>query len=388
MASDIFEEIQEAFEEGGTALAFESLVQALQRDGDFHRLFEARTMQARHALGLPLLSSPHADELPAEIRAALEEQMVIACREVGEALLQSGNIVGGYQYLQMIGELEPIRLALETTSPEEQDLPSFIEIALSRGIHPVRGIDLILKHYGLCQAISACESLLAQGTPFPVRDQAIRRLVRAVHDELLSRLRGEIEQHEGKAPAVNEVEELIQERDWLFAEDNYHVDTSHLNAIVRMARLLGRGPETEHAIALCTYGDKLSTKYRYADPAPFENVYADSKRFFLVMAGRDAETGLAYFKEQAEKLDSNEVGTYPSEVYLHLLRETGRWQEAIEFIEKRLGDLPATLTSAINSLCEVSNNFDAMSRFARERHDPISFIAALALPHEPTQVRS
>lgn len=378
MPQDIFDEISNAFERGGTAQAIQSLINILKQSGDFHRLFEARTMQARHALGLPLLSSVPSSELPSDIRTQLEDQMIAACREVGEALLESGDIAAGYQYLQMIGELDPVRTALETISPEEQDVPSFVEIALSRGVHPVRGIDLILKHYGLCQAISACESLLAQGTPIPTRDQAIRRLVRAVHEELVHRLQSEIEQREGSAPTSSDVETLLKGRDWLFEEDNYHIDTSHLNAIVRMARLLGPGPEIEHAVALCTYGNQLSSKYRYPDPAPFEDVYSDSRRFFLILSGEDAEDGLRFFKEQAERLDPSEVGTYPSEVYLHLLRETGRWQDAIDYIEKRLSDLPSNLTSAINSLCEVSRNFDAMNRFARERHDPISFLASLA----------
>lgn len=378
MPRDIFDEISKAFERGGTAQALETLINILKQSGDFHRLFEARTMQARHALSLPLLSNPSSNELPPDVRIRLEDQMIAACREVGEALLESGDISAGYQYLQMIGELEPVRAALETTSPEEQDVPAFVEIALSRGVHPVRGIDLILKHYGLCQAISACESLLAQGVAIPVRDQAIRRLVRAVHEELVHRLQSEIEQREGATPKSSDVESLLKGRDWLFDEDNYHIDTSHLNAIVRMARLLGPGPEIEHAVALCTYGNKLSSKYRYPDPAPFEDVYSDSRRFFLVLSGMEAESGLRFFQEQAERLDPSEVGTYPSEVYLHLLRETGRWQEAIDYIDKRLSDLPANLTSAINSLCEVSKNFDAMSRFARERHDPVSFLASLA----------
>jgi len=379
MSRDIFDEIADAFQRGGTARAIQSLVDGLKESGDFHRLFEARTMQARHSLGLPLLSSPTSSDLPFDVRTQLEDQMIAACREVGEALLESGDIAAGYQYLQMIGELDAVRAALETTSPEEQDVPAYVEIALARGVHPVRGIDLILKHYGLCQAISACESLLAQGVATPIRDQAIRKLLRAVHDELIHRLQSEIEQREGNAPAATNVDALLADRDWLFDEDNYHIDTSHLNAIVRMARLLGPVPETEIAIALCTYGNKLSTKYRYPDPVPFEDVYADSRRFFLVLAGQEAESGLGYFKEQAEQLDPSEVGTYPSEVYLHLLRETGRWQEAIDYIAKRLHDLPANLTSAINSLCEASENFDAMSRFARERHDPVSFLASLAI---------
>lgn len=375
-ASD-FDAIVEAHREGGAGRALELLVERLLQAGDLHRVFEARTLLARHELGLPL-RAPAGSEMDPALRDALEERLVEACRDVGRSFLDAGDVVAGFQYLQMIGEIEPVRAKIDALgSPSAEELSPIIEIAVSRGVHPLRGIELILENYGLCQAITACESLLAQGAAPEARSASIRRLVRAVHRELTERIRHEARQREPTAGTDATLLELIEGRDWLFENENYHVDTSHLNAIVRMARMLEPCEELDLAIELCEYGRKLSIRYRYPDPPPFEDVYVASERFFEVLQGRGVEAGLEFFRQKAESADPREVGVYPSEVYLHLLRQSGRTQEALEFAVRRPSEIAGPLASSINDLCEQVGQFEIMARLARERNDPLTYVVAL-----------
>lgn len=375
-----FEAVEKALSAGGSAAAYARLAEWLERAGDFHRLFELRLMQARHDLGQSPLSRSAAEDLPADVRGDLEERMVDACREIGQKLLACGRVVDAHAYLEMIGEVEPVRIALETMTPQADDLGNVIDLALSRGLHPVRGVELVLEHFGLCQAISACESLLRPGVSPAIRDACLRQVIRAAHDELTQRIAMDIEQHEGTKPEADSVASLIKGREWLFADDNYHLDTSHLNAVVRMARILGPCEETEMVIDLCTYGRKLSSKYRYPDPPPFEDLYEDSLVYFQTLKGGDADAGVERFRQKAVAGDPAQAGTYPSEVYLHLLAILGRPTEGIDYLESIEREWPAPFGAVINGICEAAGNMAAMARLARRRGDVLTFLAARLAP--------
>lgn len=377
MDTNLFDSLVESLSRSGPSAAILVLIEQLTQAGDFHRLFEARTLLARQELGLPLLSRASCDALDPSVRAALEERLVSACREIGCAMLESGDISGGYQYLQMIDELEPVRAKIEAIgSPSPEELGTVVEIAVSRGVHPERGIQLILEHYGLCQAITACESIHAQGASELVRESCVRRLIRAAHRELALRVTSEVQQREAEVSAETPLIELIQGRDWLFENENYHLDTSHLNAIVRMARILQPCEEMDACIELCEYGRRLSGRYRYPDPPPFEDVYEDSLLFFEIMTDRKVESGMASFRQKAERCDPREVGTYPMEVYLHLLSSKGRHRDALDFASKHVSDIPGPIAVTINEICRESGDYERMAEFARARNDPVSFLVA------------
>ena len=42
----------------------------------------------------------------------------------------------------------------------------------------------------------------------------------------------------GQPPADATLAELVTANEWIFENDNYHIDTSHLSATVRFARLI------------------------------------------------------------------------------------------------------------------------------------------------------
>jgi len=56
----------------------------------------------------------------------------------------------------------------------------------------------------------------------------------------------------------------------LFADDAYHIDTSHCRAWWQMSTHLPVGPELNLARELCAYGRKLAPNLQGSNDAPFD----------------------------------------------------------------------------------------------------------------------
>src|SRR5207248_5084603 len=133
-------------------------------------------------------------------------------------------------------EREPVHDALDRLTPaaDEEAYP-LVEIALHHGVHPRKGFDLVLDRQGVCSAITLLGNFEAALAP-DVGAYCIGRLVRALHDQLLERLRHDVGEREGKEPpAATGLAELMAGRDWLFGDDFYHIDTSHLASVVQFS---------------------------------------------------------------------------------------------------------------------------------------------------------
>src|SRR5262249_4939314 len=156
------------------------------------------------------------------------------------------------------------------------------------------------------------------------------------YGELVHRLTADIEQQQGFKPTATTVRELIAGRDFLFGEDYYHVDVSHLSAVVQMAAQLGPCEELNLARELCEYGQRLSGRFQVQTDPPFENQYHDYAAYLSILAGDKAEEGLAHFRRKAEEADPETVGTYPAEVLVNLLLRLDRSREALEVARKFL----------------------------------------------------
>src|SRR5205823_2727376 len=142
------------------------------------------------------------------------------------------------------------------------------------GVHPARGFDLVLERQGICNAITLFGGFEA-AMAADVRAYCARRLVESLHDQLRERLRYEALQHEGtEPPADATVPQLLAGRDWLFSDDAYLIDVSHLGAVVQAAvQLPVDDPTLRRAIELCDYGAKLSPKMTFPGEPPFEDLY-------------------------------------------------------------------------------------------------------------------
>src|SRR6185312_7547050 len=95
------------------------------------------------------------------------------------------------------------------------------------------------------------------------------------------------------------IRQLIEGRDWLFQEDAYHIDLSHLSSVAQMSMNLGPCPE-------------------------------------LDLAREKVEEGLDYFRTKAEEADPETVGTYPAQVLVNLLLRLDRPAEALAVARKYL----------------------------------------------------
>jgi hypothetical protein len=379
MEPSLYDDLQQTFQKVGAAAAIERLCTALRERKDYSNLFYALLLKKRHELGVsPIPTSPSQD-LPEGLHETYEEAIRQTGRLVGELYLKEGNIPHAWAFYRMLGEPEPVRAALENANPGDgEDCQQLVDIALHQGVHPRKGFDLLLERFGICSAITTLG-----GQEFPhgveVRDYCIKRLVRALHNELRERLSAEIARQEGKPPEASSVSALIAGRDWLFQEDYYHIDVSHLGAVIQMSVHLGPGEELALARGLCVYGQKLSPRFQYASDPPFEEQYRDYGVYLAVLAGDDVEAGLAHFRAKTAQADPETVGTYPAEVLVNLLLRVDRPRDALEVARRYLAKVnDRRLTCpGIAELCQQTGDYGKLAEVAREQDNPVYFVAGL-----------
>ena len=78
-----FDLIEETFRAGGPAAVFDLLLGRAREDKDARRLFDARILQVRHQLGLPLIQTEPVLDITPEQRPVYEEAFREAAREAG-----------------------------------------------------------------------------------------------------------------------------------------------------------------------------------------------------------------------------------------------------------------------------------------------------------------
>jgi hypothetical protein len=377
MDPQAFDRLIKAQSEAGAAAVFAEAIRASVAEQNFHRTFELLLLQARYDLELPLFGMGPASLLPEDLADRYEARVMEAGRKVRDYFLDQGDLISAFQYAKMIDETEPIHRALEQIQPDDNTVDSLIEIAVSHNVHPARGLHWIIERYGTCQGITTVEQLLSQGIKPPQRDECIKVLIRQLHAELLARLQEEVEAKEGRAPSSLPL--LMAGRDWLFAGDAYHIDTSHLNAVVRMARVLPRCDELNLVIHLCEYGCRLSPRHAYPEGAPFEELYPATIRFLNVIMGVDVDAGLAYFRKRAEAVRVDDADLYPVEVYVSLLLAVGQTESAVLLAVRKMtrNDYRPSLMPGYNELCQQLGMFREMTNWARKRGDLLGFVAGL-----------
>ena len=131
--------------------------------------------------------------LAAEVQDDYENAIREAGRRAGLAL-DNGNILAAWIFQRMLGEPEPIGRRCEKIVPAEvEDCQQLIDIAYHQGLCPQKGFDLALERLGICNAITMVSSHEFPHGPV-VRDYCIKRLVRALHAELVERIACAIEQ--------------------------------------------------------------------------------------------------------------------------------------------------------------------------------------------------
>lgn len=387
MNATLFDELDATLGRDGGAAAIDRLCSHLRDTGAYNALFYALLMKKRNELGVSPIPTGPADELPAAVHEAYEDAIRTAARTAGELYLKANQLPQAWAYFRMIGEPAPMKAALEAATPvEDEDIQPLVQIAFYEGVHPTRGFDWILERYGLCNAITTMGGGEAP-LPHEIKQYCIRALVRTLYSELRARLTAEITAHDGTAPPEASAAEgtpgvlraLTTGRDWLFPEDAYHIDTSHLSSVVQMSLLLDPCPEQGMARELCGYGARLSGMFAGQPEPPFEDGYRDYDIYLSVLTGDNVDGGLAHFRDRLATYDPEEIGSYPAEVFVNLLLRIGRGEEAIAVSRQYLVDAERQgrqLTCPnLNELCQRFKAYNTLADAARQLNDPVYYLA-------------
>src|SRR5262249_7949021 len=325
----LYDQLATLLETRGPAAAVEELCRALRERGDYGGLFYALLMKKRLELGVSPIPTGPAAELPPTAHGPYDDASRAAGRLVGGLFIEAGDLPRAWTYFRMLGEPDAMVAALEDYRPGEQDdVEPIVSIAFFEGVLPRKGFDLVLERAGICRSITLLHSHDLSRTP-EARAYCVAKLTRALYEQLLERLRYAVEQQEGKAPpAQATVADLIAGRDWLFADDLYHTDVSHLSSVVQMADHVSRGPELDLVRQLCLYGQKLSPQLQQGGETPFEDLYRDMLVYVDVLRGHEIEAGLAHFRRKADEAAAEGI-SYSAEVLVNLLLRIDRPAEAL-----------------------------------------------------------
>ena len=379
MPQPIFDELESTLSCGGVEPALERLADFFRAQGRYHELFDARLMQARHALGLPIVSTTPLDDHAEPERSQLENAYLDACREVGRLLLDQGKVREAWVYLRPTGESAVVAEALQKIEPSDENLSDLIGVALHEGVAPALGYGLILSHYGTCNAITTFDAELGRFRR-PDQQAAAAMLLKQLHSDLKENVRAHIKQHEGAdPPAAATLDELVAGRDWLFEGGNYHTDTTHLSSAVRIARILEEPALVRLAWELTEYGRRLDKQYQFAGDEPFADVYPAHGFFFAAQIGKLVDEAVAYFGQKAESLRIDDVGSLPAETYVVLLARLGRLREAIEASARLLpqGTRTAGFAPSLLELSRAAGDYTVLRNSSLDRGDLLPYAVAL-----------
>jgi hypothetical protein len=325
----------------------------------------------------------------------MEDAYLEACREVGHLLLADGRVREAWMYLRPVGDRAEVAAALERAVPDEANTEQIIEVALYEGVHPRLGFELLLKSHGLCNSITTFDAQMHQ-RPREQRQEVAELLVRHLHSDLARNLRDVLTKKQGRPPQGETIAELIADRDWLFADNEYHIDTSHLAAVVRFALVLDDPEPLRLAVDLTEYGRRLGPLFQYPGQEPFVDTYPTHALFFRALLGAtgttedaagDVSAGTDYFRSRAEALADAEQGAAAAEVYVALLARLERLDEALEAAARLLaGARTSGFAPSLIELAQRSGNHRRFMEISRERGDLLGFVMGLAASRPgPTQ---
>ena len=232
-------------------------------------------------------------------------------------MLADRNIPQAWPYFRAIGDTGPIIQALDTfdvadaDTPESQEaLGATIQIAFQEGLHPRKGFELILRHYGLCRAITMFSA-------YPERDgrqESLRLLVRSLHGQIVENLKHAISDVEGTLPESHSIAALIEGRDWLFENNAQHTDSSHIAPVLAFSAELDDKETLRLAVEIADYASRLGPLFQYSDDPPFERVYEDRGVYLRALLGEDVDRAIKHFDEKAAGSDPDRDGSRPAEV--------------------------------------------------------------------------
>ena len=382
MSETAFEKIDEAMSSGGVDAALATLAEELRASKSYHQLLDARLMQCRRALGLPVVLT-ELDQVKEPTRSQLEDKYLEVCDEIGWLFLEAGQVRDAWNYLRTSDSREKVAEAIRKIEPNDENIDEVIDVALREGVEPGYGFQLMMKHYGTCPSVTSLETELSQHSP-AAQQEIVGILVESMHAELLENCLAHVEQEKGEKLSVKTLAEVVALHPWITAEGNYHTDTSHLAAAVRFCRSVQQKSTLELAVDLTEYGRTLAADYQFESEEPFTDTYESHGLFYAAQLGDKVDEALAYFKSRAEGCEIEMIGSLPVEAYIVLLARLGRLDEAIDATINMIPQGVHT-TGFAPSLLELSReagDYSKMLAACRTRGDVVAFAAALAEAEE------
>ena len=380
MSDSLFGELEELKTSQGAAAAIERLIETLTQRGDYEQLFDALLLKKRFDMGLSLIQPSSSDGVPEKSMDEFEKCYIDSARKVGHLFLEDGKIARGWVYLRSIQETKPVRELLEKINPQlepSEETDELINVALYEGAHPAKGLEIMLRVNGTCNTITALDQQIGQLEPED-RRLAAALLVRELYEDLCGTVRQEVEERLPQLPPGESLRNLLAGRDWIFENDNYHIDVSHLNAVVRFARFLEPGDaELDKAIQLAEYGGNLSAQFQYPADPPFDDFYPAHQQFFKAIADDGTDEALAYFLAKIDEEPDEDDKPMIAYVLVDLLIRLDRLPQAMEVASRYLRDLEGADGFSFSKLCEDAGRMDALRDCARDKGDAVTFAAAL-----------
>ena len=388
---DIFDVLAETAAARGAPAMFEALADSLKARRRWHALFDLRMLESRVALGLP--PSGDIGAIDEKTRERLDERSLAACREVGWPLLDEGHVAAGWMYLRAAAEPAEVSRKLaelaETPLADEEAaaarLQEIVQIALWEGVDPALGIRLVIASQGTCNSITAYEQAVSR-LPAARQRQPAAVLVEHLHRELLQSLAADLA-HRGLVSsetiaAAASIVGLLDAAGGMKDDPSFHIDVSHLQSVLRIARVCTERAVIEKAWELSVYACRLPDEVTYPGEPPFENVGEASRHFYAAQLGRDVDEAIRYFRKAAALARVEDAGTLPADTLVYLLWRLGRPAEALHAALERPADqgMPSVMQAigmlpSLVELAEAGNAVDTLREACRSRGDEITFAA-------------
>lgn len=360
------------------AAMIETMIAHYRTAGRPMELFEALKMRIRNRLGLPLIAPEDEPRQAGDIDRQLEAGLLEACGEVGEMLLSQGRIREGWMYLRPTGDTERAAELIGRIEPTDENSDDLITVLLHEGVDIARGYQLLINRNGTCNSITTYEQTIVN-RPKSDRMAAAKVLLDHFYAELCESVRGDIARNEAPARPEETLSELMS-RKWILSDGGYHLDTTHLAAVVRIARVLDDQPSLHRAWELTQYGRRLHHQFQYPGEEPFVDFYPAHATYFAVLLGRDVDAGLALFERKMRAADPALHGTGPMEVYTELLDRCGRSRQAIDVaLQVVPDDVPSPrMVPPLLEMAGRCGHYEPILQYCVRKNDLLGYAATAA----------
>lgn len=367
---------------------FEHVIQFYAGSRCATEMFEAMKMRLRAQLGLPIIAREDEPRLPDELQQQLENGLLKACRDAGTMLIQDGKISDGWMYLRVLDDKNLGRKLLASTEITDENYDEMIQVLLHEGVDLGRGFRAVIDHQGTCNSVTLFDQAIV-GRSKQDRQAAAAELLDHFYDELTAMVQADVATRQPNKPAApnpvaanQNLGQLLSEQDWLLKDGGYHLDTTHLSAVVRNASVLEDPKLLGKARELVQYGRGLHHEFQYPGDEPFVDFYPAYAVFYDVLLGVNVDAGLEIFRRKAERADTDRHGTAAAETYVDLLHRIGRHRDAVyEAIRLVPSDVPSQrLVPRLLQIAEASAEeavYDRIAKYCQSNDDALGFLAAV-----------